>query len=215
MARSLGLVLDLSFAGFVAVTDGDGNALAARWRAPGERHDAVSDWVESCLGEAQGNFSDLIWICVGIGPGSFTGIRIAMAFAQGLAMPGDLPLYGFTSFGPLLLSAEVHAGECPVAAIPANSGRLYAASGLKDPGALIDAESLSRFATPETVLIIPAVVPAMDPVLPKFSRVYALEDRWNVPALVRHARDGGKDASRPYYLQLSAAEEKLGAGAAR
>ena len=36
-------------------------------------------------------------ILVGQGPGSFAGIRAALAFAQGLALPGDKPVFGLPS----------------------------------------------------------------------------------------------------------------------
>jgi len=36
-------------------------------------------------------------IIVGLGPGSFSGIRVALAAAQGLALPGKTPIYGARS----------------------------------------------------------------------------------------------------------------------
>jgi tRNA threonylcarbamoyl adenosine modification protein YeaZ len=205
----LGLVLDISFAGFAAWVDVDDKVLAHRWRAPGERYDDVAAWIEDCLKEARGGFSHLDWVAVNVGPGSFTGIRIAMAFAQGLAMPRNLPLYGFTSFAPMLLSyTPEKKGERFVFAIPANSGRFYVSMDLEDSGALMEGEEFLRLADPKTTLILPAKTPAMETVLAKFNHVEVLEDRWNVQRLVQHARTSGLDAMRPYYLQLSAAEEK-------
>ena len=209
VARALGLILDISFAGFAAVVDGDDKALTQRWRLPGERYDDVGDWVEGCLRDAGGNFSDLNWIAVGIGPGSFTGIRIAMAFAQGLAMPRNIPLHGFTAFSALLLSCESQPGQLLVAAIPSNSGRFYAATDLQESGALVEAGGLPGLGDPNAVLVIPGKVPAMEPILSKFSGVHAVEGNWNVPLVAKHARTSGLDAFKPYYLQLSAAEEKL------
>ena len=211
MARSLGLILDISFAGFVAVVDAEDKVLAQRWRPPGDRYDDVGDWIEGCLQEAGGSLSDLGWIAVGVGPGSFTGIRIAMAFAQGLAMPRNIPLYGFTAFTALLLSCETKPGQQLVAAIPSNSGRFYTATDLKESGALVEADRLSGLGNPEAVLVIPSKVPAMEPILSKFNQVHVVEGNWDVPRLVQHAKTSGLDAFRPYYLQLSAAEEKAGA----
>lgn len=34
---------------------------------------------------------------IGLGPGSFSGIRSALAFAKGLALPGENPIWGVTS----------------------------------------------------------------------------------------------------------------------
>jgi len=213
VARALGLVLDLAFAGFVAVTDSEGHPLVRHWRPPGARYDDIAEWIHDGLAEAGGVFSDLAWICVGVGPGSFTGIRIAMAFAQGLALPGELPLYGFTSFAPLLLSgtspAEGLSEERRLAIIPANTGRFYAASDLQDPGRLVDAEEGIRLADSETILSVPSITASLNPILPGFKRVHSVEDRWDVLALVDYARTSSRDAYHPYYLQLSAAEAKL------
>ena len=210
MARNLGLIFDISFAGFVAVVDSEDQLLAQRWRPSGARYDDVAEWLEECLREANGNFSDVSWIAVGVGPGSFTGIRIAMAFAQGLAMPRTIPLYGFTAFSALLLSCDSKPCQKLIAAIPSNSNRFYIATETQDSAALVEMEGLVALASPESVLVIPNKVAAMDSILAKFNSVHVVEDRLNIPRLAKHARASGLDALKPYYLQLSAAEEKFG-----
>ena len=210
MARSLGLILDISFAGFVAVVDGEDKVLSQRWRPSGARYDDVGEWIEGCLQGAGGSFSELNWIGVGVGPGSFTGIRIAMAFAQGLAMPRSIPLHGFTAFSALLLSCESKPGQNLVAAIPSNSGRFYVATEKQNSGALLEMEGLVALASPDSMLVIPSITPAINAVLPKFAQVFVVEDKLNIPRIAQHARNSGLGGLKPYYLQLSAAEEKMG-----
>ncbi len=209
MNRSLNLVLDLSFAGFAAVVDGADNDLATDWRSPGARYDDVGDWIEGLLRQAGGAFSELDSIAVGVGPGSFTGIRIAMAFAQGLALPRNLPLYGFNSFAPLLLSCESKLGDRHIAVIPSNAGRFYASSDLHETGVMAGTEELLRLANPETTLIIPARVTQVEALLTGFSDVHIIEGKVNATRLAKHARESNFDALRPHYLQLSAAETKI------
>lgn len=48
---------------------------------------------------------DLGLLAVGLGPGSFTGIRVGIAAAKGLALPGALPIKGVSSFDALALTA--------------------------------------------------------------------------------------------------------------
>ena len=62
-------------------------------------------------------------ILVGVGPGSFTGMRIAIAAAQGLAIGWDVPLHGMSS---LALLAATAPGDGPVAAAVAGGhGELF------------------------------------------------------------------------------------------
>jgi tRNA threonylcarbamoyladenosine biosynthesis protein TsaB len=44
-------------------------------------------------------------IAVGVGPGSFTGIRAGIAAAKGLALPGNVPLQAVSTFDALALTA--------------------------------------------------------------------------------------------------------------
>jgi tRNA threonylcarbamoyl adenosine modification protein YeaZ len=44
-------------------------------------------------------------LAVGLGPGSFTGIRVGIAAAKGLALPRTLPIKGASSFDALALTA--------------------------------------------------------------------------------------------------------------
>jgi len=62
-------------------------------------------------------------LLVGVGPGSFTGLRIAIAAAQGLAIGWDVPLHGMSSLALLAVGAP---GEGPVAAaVSGGHGELF------------------------------------------------------------------------------------------
>ncbi len=53
--------------------------------------------IEDVLAEADKRFQDLNRIAVVTGPGSFTGIRIGVAFARGLGLALKIPVIGLTS----------------------------------------------------------------------------------------------------------------------
>jgi tRNA threonylcarbamoyl adenosine modification protein YeaZ len=62
-------------------------------------------------------------VLVGVGPGSFTGIRIAIATAQGLGIGWDVPIHGMSSLALLAVGAP---GDGPVAAALAGGhGELF------------------------------------------------------------------------------------------
>jgi tRNA threonylcarbamoyladenosine biosynthesis protein TsaB len=206
------LVLDLSHAGFAAVLDASGTTVLAQSARPaGTRHDDVAEWTASLLRDCGGGFSDLSAIAVGVGPGSFTGIRIAMAFVQGIALPGNIPIHGFTSFEALHLS---FAGDRAIAVIPANSGRFYVSRNLTDPGALMAGEDLAALADPAVTVVAPESTPALVERCAGFASIQTPGTsngfQWDAVAILRQANNSGRDARHPVYLQLSAAEEKFG-----
>lgn len=54
-------------------------------------------------------------IAVDCGPGSFTGIRVGLAAAQGLRIAWDVPVHGFSSTGLVAAAAEPAPEGCAVA----------------------------------------------------------------------------------------------------
>lgn len=81
------------------------------------------------LAEAGANWHDLTRIGVGIGPGNFTGIRIAVAAARGLALSLGRPAVGVSMFEAL---GEGQEGRV-LASVDARAGRLYLQFGSGAP----------------------------------------------------------------------------------
>lgn len=64
--------------------------------------------IEQMMSEAQITWADLDRIAVGTGPGNFTGIRIAVALARGLALGLGIPAIGVTGFDARANGADLN-----------------------------------------------------------------------------------------------------------
>jgi tRNA threonylcarbamoyladenosine biosynthesis protein TsaB len=60
-------------------------------------------WCNQFLNDAGAQFADLDAIAVGVGPGAFTGVRLSVAVAQGLAVGTGLPVIPVTSLDAMAL----------------------------------------------------------------------------------------------------------------
>ncbi|MDP8235610.1 MAG: tRNA (adenosine(37)-N6)-threonylcarbamoyltransferase complex dimerization subunit type 1 TsaB [Candidatus Erginobacter occultus] len=82
--------------------------------------------LDELLRRAGWEVSDLDGVGVGVGPGSFTGIRVGLAAGQGLALGAAIPLVGVGSFPALARSSAVGEGIV-VALLDGGRGRIYGA----------------------------------------------------------------------------------------
>jgi tRNA threonylcarbamoyladenosine biosynthesis protein TsaB len=77
--------------------------------------------VEEVLAAAGADWDAVERIAVGVGPGSFTGLRLGIATARGLAQARNLPLVGVSSLAALAVGADL-------AVIDARRGEVFAAA---------------------------------------------------------------------------------------
>jgi tRNA threonylcarbamoyladenosine biosynthesis protein TsaB len=112
--------------GSIALTRGE-RLLAEATAQPEVTHSRRLLGTVSWLMQAAGVvWSDLDGIAVSLGPGSFTGLRIGMAAAKGLAMAAGVPLLGVETLDALALSCSaVTERICPV--LDARKQEVYAA----------------------------------------------------------------------------------------
>lgn len=80
----------------------DGVAVEAYAEPMNQGHDArLAPVVETLMRKAGVAFADLDRVAVVVGPGSFTGVRVGVAFARGLGLSLDVPVVGVTSLEAL------------------------------------------------------------------------------------------------------------------
>ncbi|MQT12962.1 tRNA (adenosine(37)-N6)-threonylcarbamoyltransferase complex dimerization subunit type 1 TsaB [Segnochrobactrum spirostomi] len=139
---ALDSALDAVSAAALVTADGSAERLAVATEPGATGHaERLMDLVAAVLGEAEIDVSALDRIAVTIGPGSFTGVRIALSTARGLGLALGIPVVGITTLAVLAASAR-GAIPCPVtAAIDARRGLVYAQS-FNEAGLPIDAPAL-------------------------------------------------------------------------
>ncbi|MDR0576438.1 MAG: tRNA (adenosine(37)-N6)-threonylcarbamoyltransferase complex dimerization subunit type 1 TsaB [Candidatus Accumulibacter sp.] len=84
--------------------------------------EALLPTAQAALREEGLEFSDLDAIAFGMGPGSFTGLRVACGVAQGLAVALGKPLLGVGTLEAMALAAG---GERVIVALDARMGEVY------------------------------------------------------------------------------------------
>jgi len=102
----------------------DGN-IASRCELVGQKHSEVLIAMLDELLRGEGvKLAQMDGIAFGMGPGSFTGVRIACGVAQGLALGADLNVVGVCTLQAL---AQASGHDKVIAAIDARMGEIYLA----------------------------------------------------------------------------------------
>ena len=105
--------------------------------APRRHAERVLPMAEQLLAEAGLSRRQLDVIAVGRGPGAFTGVRLAVSLAQGLALALDIPVVPVSSLAALAMEAPIDAPRI-LALLDARMGELYAgAFARNDDGSVI------------------------------------------------------------------------------
>lgn len=126
MASVLGI--DTSAAACSAAVWRDGAVLASARAAMMRGHaEALVPMIELVMRDAGLAYRDLAAVAVTRGPGAFTGLRIGLATARGLALAAGIPAIGISAFDAVAeaLPAGARAGRCLAVAIDTKRGDVY------------------------------------------------------------------------------------------
>ena len=106
----------------VAVVSGD-NVIEMQRDLPRAHNQHILAMVDEALGDRSLNSVDLI--ACGVGPGSFTGIRVAVGVAQGLGWSLDIPVLPVCSLASQAQSVSISVGTLILSVMDAQIGQVY------------------------------------------------------------------------------------------
>jgi tRNA threonylcarbamoyladenosine biosynthesis protein TsaB len=115
----------------------DGAVIDRSEFAPRRHAELVLPMADSLLAEAEIARAQLDAVAVGRGPGAFTGVRLAVSVAQGLALALDVPVVPVSSLAAL--AAQAPADSAAILAVTdARRGQIYAGAFRADGERLVE-----------------------------------------------------------------------------
>lgn len=107
------LIFDTTAAACSVALWRNGTVVADRYEPmPRGQAERLLPMIQEVLADGHMGYSDLNGVAVTCGPGAFTGLRIGLSAARGLALAGQLPIVGLSTFEALAVRVD---GPCLVA----------------------------------------------------------------------------------------------------
>lgn len=128
----------------------NGESLAQFELCPREHTQRILPMVQQILAEAGLTLAQLDALAFGRGPGSFTGVRIGVGIAQGLALGADLPMLGVSTLATMVQGAwRVGAAGQVLSAIDARMGEVYWGEYRRDVDGIWQGEDSEAVLSPQ------------------------------------------------------------------
>ena len=146
------LAIDTATEACSAALWNDGATTAHFELCPREHTQRILPLVQDILTETHVKLTELDALAFGRGPGSFTGVRIGIGVAQGLALGANLPMIGVSTLATMAQGAFRKTGATRVlAAIDARMGEVYWAEYQRDEQGVWQGEETEAVLKPEAV----------------------------------------------------------------
>ena len=190
------LAFDTSAAHCAAALLSGGQVLAQRHEATATgQAEALFPLLEQVLADGGAAWADLSALGVGTGPGNFTGTRIAVSAARGLALALGCPAVGVTLFEaramglprPLWVLEDARRGEFHVQEFAPDGAGAPLLLDMSDLAHVVSGSAVTGGAAAQLAARLPGltVLPSAFPLAEAIARVAA--GRWQAPGLPRPA----------------------------
>jgi tRNA threonylcarbamoyladenosine biosynthesis protein TsaB len=205
---TLVLAFDCAVTGLSVAVTRDGMTLASHSAEGRDQAATLIPAVAVALERAGVARGDLGLIAVTVGPGSFTGVRVGLAAARGLAVALGVPLAGITTTAALLAQSEA-ADRLDIAAIDTHLGDWFCAIGEGDQAPFLSStEALALRLKDRPCRIIGPQADMLAPKLGDAKAQPALPDAATIARLALAAgveqwreRNRAEGLPRPLYLR--------------
>lgn len=126
--RVLGIETSAAARGTVALAEGGVRLAEASHEVRSAHAELMLPLIARLLAEAGWARGSLDRLAVGVGPGSFTGVRVGIALAQGIALGLGVPVVGVPSLAAMARAAPPHVSGLRVPLLDARRGEVFAAA---------------------------------------------------------------------------------------
>jgi tRNA threonylcarbamoyladenosine biosynthesis protein TsaB len=131
-----------------------GDEVFGHFEEVGRGHaERILGMVDAVLSEAGLVLGMLDGITASVGPGAFTGVRICVSVAQGLAFGADLPVVAVTTLEALALQALAAGADQAMACLDARMGEVYWGCFSADPARALMARGAPAVGPPASVSV--------------------------------------------------------------
>ena len=132
--------------GSVALVQDDRVIALRHHEAPSAHRENMLRLVQQALGDAGWERSALDRVAVGVGPGSFTGLRVGVALAQGIALGLGIPLVGIDSLRAMAAAAPQDRPGARWALVDAHRNEVFVAAFSEEGAVLCPVQAVARAA---------------------------------------------------------------------
>lgn len=179
------------------------------WEKKSSHSEVITSFYLDLLKQAQLTPKEISHLCIDVGPGSFTGIRVGLSFVKALSYSFNIPTVEFNSLG--LIAYQCRQNGKVLVTLPAVKDHFYAAGYECSEG------SMNEFLAPCSLnqTELKAWMEKADHVIDGSDKKFRPRARTMIDLLRRKSGQiefvSWKDIS-PLYLRRSEAEEKLDSG---